>query len=77
MNAEDLTEAAVELVSQSMTQAPIQNTLVAASMWTGAMTGSNLVQGVALIASVGVVINTIYSIKLSRLRIKNETKENE
>lgn len=77
MSAKDQIESAVELVSQSIIQAPIQNTVVAGSMWTGAMTGSNLVQGVALIASVGVVINTIYSIKLSRLRIKNETKENE
>ena len=77
MSAEEQIEAAVEVVSQSMIQTPIQNTLVAASMWTGAITGSDLVQGVALIVSVVIGINAVYSLKLNRLRIKNETKENE
>lgn len=68
-------KAAAETLSESVIQAPVPHTIAIASMGTGALTGSLLVQALAGAASLIVIIHTIFSIRLTMLRIKNEKKD--
>ena len=66
---------AADTVATSLVQAPIQSGTAVGSMLAGTITGSTVVQFLAGIASVVIIINTLYNINLTRLRIKNEKKD--
>ena len=66
---------AADTVATSLVQAPIQSGTAVGSMLAGTITGSLVIQILAGLASVLVIVNTIYNIHLTRLRIKNEKKD--
>ena len=68
-------KAAAETLAESVIQAPVPHTIAIASMGTGALTGNLIVQILAGVASIVIIVNTIYSIRLNMLRIKNEKKD--
>ena len=75
MSAKESLNTAIEAVGQSLVQAPASHTVALATAGTGAITGSGALQLLAGAASVLVIVNTIYNIHLTRLRIKNEKKD--
>lgn len=66
---------AADTVATSLVQAPIQSGTAVGSMLAGTITGSTVVQVLAGLASLVIIINTIYNIRLTRLRIRNEKKD--
>lgn len=75
MSARETINATVETVGQSIIEAPASHSVALASMGTGALTGSLIVQALAGLASILIIVNTVFMIRLNRLRIKNEKKD--
>ena len=75
MSAEETLKATVETVGQSIIEAPASHSVALASMGTGALTGSLVVQALAGVASILLIVNTVFMIRLNRLRFKNEKKD--
>ena len=75
MSAKETLTETVETVAQSLIEAPASHSVALASMGTGALTGSIIVQVMAGIASLLIIINSVFMIRLNRLRLKNEKKD--
>ena len=75
MNAQESLNETVETVAQSLIEAPASHSIALASMGTGALTGSLVVQALAGVASILLIVNTVFMIRLNRLRFKNEKKD--
>lgn len=75
MSAKEAVSSGIEIVSQSLIQAKAEHTVALATAGTGAITGSGALQLLAGMVSIAVLINTLYNIHLTRLRIQNEKKD--
>ena len=75
MSTKEILNATVEAVGQSIIEAPASHSVALASMGTGALTGSLIIQVLAGLASILIIVNTVFMIRLNRLRIKNEKKD--
>ena len=75
MSAGEALKATVETVGQSIIEAPASHSVALTAMGTGALTGSLIVQLLAGLASILIIVNTVFMIRLNRLRIKNEKKD--
>ena len=75
MSDKETENAAVEEVRQSIKAAPASHAVALASMGTGALKGSLIIQALAGLASILIIVNTVFMIRLNRLRIKNEKKD--
>jgi len=74
MNAQESLTETVETIAQSLIEAPASHSVALANMGIGALTGSLVVQALAGVASILLIVNTVFMIRLNRLRFKNEKK---
>lgn len=75
MSAEEVKNVIIETVSQSLVEAKLGHAVALGTAGVGATTGSFALQLLAGIASIVVIISTLYNIHLTRLRIQNEKKD--
>ena len=75
MSVKEVLDASTEVLATSLIQAPASHTTAWTALGAGAFTGSFLVQVLAGIASVGLIYKTWQDIRLNRIKLKKELKE--
>ncbi len=75
MSVKEVLDASTEVLATSLIQAPASHTTAWTALGAGAFTGSFWVQVLAGIASVGLIYKTWQDIRLNRIKLKKELKE--